>query len=114
MIDRIFSAIRKFVASAERDRMAEKFDHVDDNFLAMDLRIDRLEIGQAEIKADCKAIREITLANNETLESKINRSTVTSESVRQIVDARIDGFQEGLKRLEALLNQIIRRECNPP
>jgi uncharacterized protein (UPF0335 family) len=114
MIDRIFSAIRRFLASAERDRMAEKFDHVDDNFSAMDDRIDRLEIGQAEIKADVKAIRETTLANSEVLESKINRSTVTSESVRQIVDARIDGFQGGMKRLEELLNQIIRRDCNLP
>ncbi len=114
MLARIFSTIRKILASAERDRMAEKFDRVDDNFSDLDLRIDRLELGQAEIKGDLKAIREVTFANNETLESKINRSTVTSESVRQIVDARIDGFQEGLKRLEALLNQIIRRECNPP
>jgi uncharacterized protein (UPF0335 family) len=111
MIDRIFKIFQRLISSAERDRLDRKFDK---GFSDLDDRIDRLEVGQAEIKGDIKAIREITSANNETLESKINRSTVTSESVRQIVDARIDGFQGGMKRLEDLLNQIIRRDCNLP
>jgi hypothetical protein len=111
VIDRIFKIFQRLISSAERDRLDKKFDK---RFVDLDGRIDRLEVGQAEIKGDIKAIREITFANNETLESKINRSTVTSESVRQIVDARIDGFQGGMKRLEELINQLIRRDCNLP
>jgi hypothetical protein len=110
MFSRIFKIFQRLISSAERDRLDQKFDK---GFSDLDDRIDRLEVGQAEMKGDLKAIRESTFVNNELLESKINRSTVTSESVRQIVDARIDGFQEGLKRVEELLNKIIRRNCNP-
>jgi hypothetical protein len=111
MLSRIFKIFQRLISSAERDRLDQKFDK---GFSDLDNRIDRLEVGQAEIKGDIRAIRENTLANSEVLESKINRSTVTSESVRQIVDARIDGFQEGLKRVEELLSKIIRRDCNLP
>ena len=103
MIDRIFSAIRRFLASAERDRIAQKFDHVDDNFSAMDDRIDRLEIGQSEMKSEMKSIHEVGLANLELLEQKINNGKSGLEMLKEYMKDKFDTSTKTLEKLEALI-----------
>jgi hypothetical protein len=107
MIDKILKALRRWVASAERDRIDEKIGKLDS-------RIDSLESSQAAQTEKLSAIHSISLANNEALEQKLNRATVTSDSVRQIVDARIEGFQASMKYIQGLVEQILKRDCNLP
>lgn len=103
MFDRLFNVLRKIVASAERDRMAEKFDHVDDNFSAMDARIDRLEIGQSEMKSEMKSIHEVGLANLELLEQKINNGKSGLEMLKEYMKDKFDASTKTLEKLEALI-----------
>ena len=112
MFSNIFSLIRKWAASAERDRLNEKFDHLEGKIDKFDERLDRVEQIQAEKNERIRAIHEISLANNEALEQKLNASTVSVEMVRQIVDVRIESFQDSIKSLQASIEKILRRDCN--
>jgi len=114
MISKIFSLLRKLLSSAERDRLEEKIDHLDEKLDRFDERLDRVEQSQAEKSAQLREIHQVTLANHEALEQKLNASKVTTEVVRQIVDARIESFQESIKYLQALIEQVLRRDCNLP
>lgn len=112
MLDGIFRVIQRIAASSNRDRMDEKLNAVSQKFDHFDGRMDALEISQARQTEKLSSIHEITLANNEALEQKLNRSVEMVEMVRDIVDARINGFQESLKRLEGLLTQLLVRNYN--
>lgn len=112
MLSKIFNVFRKLLLSAERDRFENRFDEISDKFEEFDERIDDLKIGQSEIKAEIKASNEINLANLETMEQKMNRNITTAESVREIVDARLTGFQESMRTIQRLIEQIIKRDCN--
>lgn len=125
MLDKIFKLIQRWAASSERDRIDgrferfnEKIDHLDERFTEkidhLDERIDGLENSQAAQNEKLSAIHSISLANNEALEQKLNRATVTADSVRQIVDARIEGFQSSMKYIQGLVEQIVKRDCNMP
>jgi hypothetical protein len=114
MLDKIFKLIQRWAASSERDRLEGKFDHIDEKFDDVDKRFDNIERWQARQDEKLSSINQVTLANNEALEQKLNRSVVTAQSVRDIVDVRINGFQDSLKRLEELLNQLLRRDGNLP
>ena len=52
MLDRLFRIIQKVLASSERDRLEQKWEHMDE-------RIDSLEIGQAEIKGELKSMSQV-------------------------------------------------------
>lgn len=114
MISKIVIFIKNIVSSAERDRMQDKFDRVNEKFDHFDDRLDTLETSQAMQNEKLSSIHQITLANNEALEQKLNRSTVTAQSVREIVDIRIEAFQETLRRLESLISQLLSRDGNSP
>lgn len=103
VIDRIFKIFQRLISSAERDRMAEKFDHVDDNFSAMDARIDRLEIGQTEMKSEMKSIHEVGLANLELLEQKINNGKSGLEMLKEYMKDKFDTSTKTMEKLEALI-----------
>lgn len=112
MFDKVFGLVRRLAASFERDRLDEKFDLLEGKIDKFDERLDRVEQIQAEKNERIRAIHQISLANNEALEQKLNASTVSVEMVRQIVDARINGFQDSIKYLQTLIEQILRRDCN--
>jgi hypothetical protein len=111
MFPRLFSAFRKFIISVERDRFDGKFELVEKKFDHFDQRIDDLEKNQVEQRERLISIHQVTLANNEVLEEKLNRQTVTTEGVRQIVDARIENFQLSLKTIQGLIEQVLKRDC---
>lgn len=112
MLSKLFNLFRKLLVSAERDRLEEKIDHLDEKLDRFDERLDRVEQSQAEKSAQLREIHQVTLANHEALEQKLNASKVTTEVVRQIVDARIESFQESIKYLQALIEQVLKRDCN--
>jgi len=110
MISKLIIFVRNIVSSAERDRLQEKFEKVHEKFDHFDKRLDALEVSQALQNEKLSSIKEISLANNEALEQKLNRSAVTAQSVREIVDFRIEAFQESLRRLEVLISELLRRK----
>lgn len=114
MFSKLIIFLKNIISSAERDRMQEKFEKVNDKFDHFDDRLDTLERSQSMQNEKLSSIHQITLANNEALEQKLNRTTVTAQSVREIVDIRINSFQESLRRLEALISQLLRRDGNSP
>lgn len=109
MLEKFVNGLKRWAISAERDRLEEKFEKVHEKFDHFDDRLDALESSQELQNEKLSSIRDITLANNEALEQKLNRSAVTAQSVREIVDIRIQGFQETLKRLEEIMSQLLRR-----
>jgi hypothetical protein len=108
MMDSLIKFFQRWVASAERDRIAQKFDHVDDNFSAMDDRIDRLEIGQAEMKSEMKSIHEVGLANLELLEQKINNGKTGLEMLKDYMKDKFEDSNKTLGRLESLIMETFR------
>ena len=113
MLDKIFKVCRKFLASIENDRIDSKFDRLDTKVDNLDSRIDGLERSQAAQTEKLSAIHSVSLANNEALEQKLNRNSVTTEGVRQIVDARLETFQLSLKQIQSLIEQVIKRDYTP-
>ena len=110
MLDRIFKVFRKILASAETDRFDNKFERLDSKVDHLDSRIDSLERSQASQNEKLSAIHSVSLANNEALEQKLNRNAVTTEGVRQIVDARMETFQMSLKHIQELLRKVVDRD----
>lgn len=113
MLDKIFKVCRKFLASIENDRIDGKFDRLDTKVDNLDSRIDGLERSQAAQTEKLSAIHSVSLANNEALEQKLNRNSVTTEGVKQIVDARLETFQLSLKQIQSLIEQVIKRDYTP-
>jgi hypothetical protein len=110
MLDKIFKLIQRWAASSERDRLDDKFLRLDSKVDHLDGRIDKLEMSQAAQSEKLSAIHSVTLANNEALEQKLNRNSVTTEGVRQIVDARMETFQVNLKHIQTLIEKIVNRD----
>ena len=123
MLDKFVNLLRRWAASSERDRLETKFERIntrfsdlenelDNKFTGVDNRLDNVEKHQAAQNEKLSAIHQVTLANNEALGERVNSSSVTTEMVRQIVEARIDSFQESMKYMQGLLERIIKRDCN--
>ncbi len=113
MIDKLFIIFRKVLASAESDRYDAKFNRLDSKVDNLDMRMDGLAISQAQQNEKLAAIHQITLANNETLEQKINFNNATSQNTKDLSEIRFASFSESFKRLEALVLQVVKRDCNP-
>lgn len=103
MIKSIVKVLQRWVASAERDRISEKFDD-------MDTRIDRLELGQTEMKSDMKSIHEVGLANLELLEQKINNGKTGLEMLKDYMKDKFEDSNKTLNRLEGLITETFRQK----
>lgn len=103
MIKSIVKVLQRWVASAERDRISEKFDD-------MDTRIDRLELGQTEMKSDMKSIHEVGLAKLELLEQKINNGKTGLEMLKDYMKDKFEDSNKTLNRLEGLITKTFRQK----
>ena len=103
MIKSIVKVLQRWVSSAERDRISEKFDN-------MDTRIDRLELGQTEMKSDIKSIHEVGLANLELLEQKINNGKTGLEMLKDYMKDKFEDSNKTLNRLEGLITETFRQK----
>lgn len=110
MLKPIINLLQRWIVSGERDRLDDKFLRLDGKVDHLDDRIDNLERSQAAQTEKLSAIHSVSLANNEALEQKLNRNSVTTEGVRQIVDARMETFQVNLKHIQTLIEKIINRD----
>lgn len=108
MFDRLFNIFRRAIASAERDRVDEKFEQVHEKLDNFDSRMDNLEKSQSEQNGKLSQIHEVGLANLETLEAKLNKSESKSEAYQSVNNFRFDAIQESFKRLESLISRTIK------
>lgn len=102
MLSRILNVFHKWLASAERDRIEQKFQKIDNDLSHVDTRIDGLEMGQSEIKSQLKSIHEVGLANLEALEEKLNSNKVSNEVTREMFTDRFEYMKKSFERLETL------------
>lgn len=109
MLDKFLNFFRRAIASAERDRVDEKFERVEEKLDHFDDRMDSLENSQAQQNAKLNQIHEVSLANLETLEAKLNKSESKSESYQSVNNFRFESIQESFKRLEALISRALNR-----
>jgi len=78
-------------------------DDLDNKINRFDDRLDSLETSQAEQDEKLLSIRETTLSRCKDLEKKL------PQLIREIVDIRIELFQESLKKIEILVSQVLNR-----
>jgi hypothetical protein len=98
MFDRLFGLFTRVITSAERDRLSLKFD-------ALECRMDKLEICQAETKSELRAIHEIGLANAELLEGKLNLSKANQEVIKDLIDTRFTLLGRSFEDLKILVTE---------
>lgn len=96
MLEKIFTHISKFFTQGERDRIYRKFDHFDE-------RMDRLEQSNAEIRTRLDSMNEVSFANNEALEQKLNAAKSGQQQILSIMDLRFSYAEDALKEIKALL-----------
>jgi hypothetical protein len=70
--------VRKAVYSAERDRISDKFDHLDS-------RLDVLERDVAVVKHQTQSLHEVSTANLEAIEQKVNATNASMQALDLIV-----------------------------
>lgn len=96
MFNRLFRFFSRIVASAERDRLLLKFE-------VLECRMDKIEISQAEMKSEIKAIHEVWLANSELLEGKLNLSRANQEVIKDLIDTRFTFMDRSFEDLKGLI-----------
>jgi transcriptional regulator NrdR family protein len=105
MIDKIFIFIRKAFSKVESDRIYTKLDRVDE-------RIDRIEVIQEAQNGKLNSIHEISLANLEAVEQKINRigAQVADgyESAKEVTGVKFDAMQKSFEHLERLVLEVLK------
>lgn len=96
MFNRLFGFFSRIVASAERDRLSLKFE-------ALECRMDKIEISQAETKSEIRAIHQVWLANSELLEGKLNLSRANQEIIKDLIDTRFTFMDRSFEDLKGLI-----------
>lgn len=96
MFERLFRFFTRIVSSAERDRLLIKFE-------ALECRMDKIEITQAEMKSEVRAIHEVWLANSELLEGKLNLSRANQEVIKDLIDTRFTFIDRSFEDLKGLI-----------
>ncbi|WP_103668440.1 hypothetical protein [Pseudanabaena sp. BC1403] len=96
MIDKIFGAIRRMIARSERDMIEEKLGEFNG-------RLYSLEAEDREINTKLTSMHEVNMANNESLEQKLNLSKVTQETIKSTIELRFAYVDKAFDDLKALI-----------
>ncbi|ELS32793.1 MULTISPECIES: hypothetical protein [Pseudanabaena] len=102
MIDKLFGAIRRFIARSERDIIEEKLGRFDE-------RLDDLESTDQQIYTRLDAIHQVNLANNESLEQKMNASRANQEALKETINTKFEYMSEALKDIKSLIRNTCER-----
>ncbi|WP_156341306.1 hypothetical protein [Pseudanabaena sp. 'Roaring Creek'] len=98
--------IRKAFTKVESDRIHAKLDRVDE-------RIDHIEVVQAEQNSKLNSIHEVSLANLEAVEQKLNRVsaqvTNSNESAKEVSNVRFESMQKSFEHLEKLVLEVLKK-----
>lgn len=79
------------------DRLDDKLDRLDIKLEHLDKRQDKTELEVASIATSISSINEVSLANNETLEAKLNSSRANQESIKELMSLRFMQLEELIK-----------------
>lgn len=90
------SIIRNAVYSAERDRIGDKFDHFDS-------RLDVLERDVAVVKQQTQSLHEISTANLEAIEQKVNATNSSMQALDLIVKHHLSYMDKALESIQSNL-----------
>lgn len=80
MIDKIIIFVSRAFGNVNSDRFDRKLERTDIKLDLLDIRMDNLEKSQIQQISQLKEIYNISLANNEALEEKLNRIGTISET----------------------------------
>jgi len=77
------SIVKSMLYAGERRRIDKEFRHIDE-------RIDKLELHAVETTEQIKSLKEVTLANLEVIEQKVNSNNSVIQSIDIIAKAQLD------------------------
>jgi hypothetical protein len=98
----ISSLVRNAIYSAERDRIGEKFGHFDS-------RLDVLERDNAVVKEQIQSLHEVSTANLEAIEQKVNATNSTVQALDLIVKHHLAYLDTNLTELKNTMKSCLRQ-----
>ncbi len=102
MIDKLISIIRRMIATSERDRIEEKLTRFDE-------RLDSLESTDQQIYTRLDAIHQVNLANNESLEQKMNASRANQEMLKEVINVKFEYMAKAFEDVKSLIRGTCER-----
>jgi len=102
MIDKLISVIRRMIATSERDRIEEKLSRFDE-------RLDSLESTDQQIYTRLDAIHQVNLANNESLEQKMNASRANQEMLKEVINVKFEYMAKAFEDVKSLIRGTCER-----
>jgi len=102
MIDKLISVIRRMIATSERDRIEEKLTRFDE-------RLDSLESTDQQIYTRLDAIHQVNLANNESLEQKMNASRANQEMLKEVINVKFEYMAKAFEDIKSLIRGTCER-----
>jgi len=102
MIDKLISVIRRMIATSERDRIEEKLTRFDE-------RLDSLESTDQQIYTRLDAIHQVNLANNESLEQKMNASRANQEMLKEVINVKFEYMAKAFEDVKSLIRGTCER-----
>jgi hypothetical protein len=86
----VYGLIRKFFTDRDRDRIDQKFDH-------LDARIDELTIVTTRIESSIDSLNHVSLANQELFEQKLNNTRAGQENMKEMFVFRLGMIEDLIK-----------------
>jgi predicted RNase H-like nuclease (RuvC/YqgF family) len=88
------SIVKSMLYAGERRRTDKEFRHIDE-------RIDKLELHAVETTEQIKSLKEVTLANLEVIEQKVNGNSAVVQSIDLIARAQFSYLEKNLGEMKS-------------
>lgn len=92
LLDPVLKITGKLLGSVTSERLQKKLDHFDE-------RLDKLEVDNAVLKESVRALHQVSVANLEAVEQKVNATNTSIQSLDLIVKHHLSYIDEALKRV---------------
>jgi hypothetical protein len=90
------SVVKSLLYAGERRRTDKEFRHIDE-------RIDKLELHAVEASEQIKSLKEVTLANLEVIEQKVNGNSAIVQSIDLIAKAQFSYLEKSLGEMKSYI-----------
>jgi hypothetical protein len=87
------SVVKTILYAGERRRTDKEFRHIDE-------RIDKLELHAVEASEQIKSLKEVTLANLEVIEQKVNSNNSVIQSIDIVAKAQFSYLETSLSEMK--------------
>ena len=87
------SVVKTILYAGERRRTDKEFRHIDE-------RIDKLELHAVETSEQIKSLKEVTLANLEVIEQKVNSNNSVIQSIDIVAKAQFSYLETSLSEMK--------------